>query len=143
MPEGVSPVDQGFAVIQFHGSQNPLFMSHFISLTEAADMTARYRQYREQILATAYKNQNILPICETFDRSEIDTILGKSGCDSLRIYYGMDTAYKVHAVIVGADTNGADILPAGTSLTTTEDDYIAERGFRCPDQCPPDSDLNS
>jgi hypothetical protein len=47
--------------------------NHFISLQTGIDMTTLYRQEKENILATAYKNQNILPISETFDRAAIDT----------------------------------------------------------------------
>jgi hypothetical protein len=43
--------------------------NHFISLQTGIDMTTLYRQEKENILATAYKNQNILPISETFDRA--------------------------------------------------------------------------
>lgn len=118
-------------------------MNHFISLQEAAQMTATYRQNREQILGTAYRNQNILPLAESFDRAAFDQLLQKPGCVGLRIYYGMNTQYQVHAVIVAYDQNNADMLPSSSSLTETEEEDILERGLRCPEQCPPDSELNS
>jgi hypothetical protein len=50
---------------------------------------------------------------------------------------------KVHAIIVGMDSNGHDLLPAGNSLNEEEEDLIIERGNRCPDICDSSSPLNS
>lgn len=113
-------------------------MSQLIPLATAVDMTTLYRQDRETILATAYKNQNILPKCETFDRSAFDSVLAQSGCTSIRIYYGMDSNNKVHAVIVGVNSSDEDII-----FPNTDNSLIIEEARRCPDDCPPASDLNS
>ena len=120
-------------------------MSQFISLELAADMTTRFRNNRNTILQSSYQNQNILCICETFDRSAFDTILAQTGCASVRIYYGMDENLKVHAIIVAADEEGHDILPGSTAnfIDPEEDESIIETGVRCPESCPPESDLNS
>ena len=61
-------------------------MSNFISLQQAADMTARYRKNMNEMLSEPYKGQNILSICETFQKSDIEKLLAKDGCKSLRIY---------------------------------------------------------
>lgn len=106
-------------------------------------MTSLYRQESENILKPAYQNQNILARSEAFDRAAFDTLLAKNGCAGLRIYYGMDTSLKVHAIIVPIDENGNDILPSANSLTEEGEDDIAERGIRCPDSCPQDSPLNN
>jgi len=118
--------------------------NHGIPLSIAAEMTARYRQNRNTILEEHYKNQDILPICETFSVDAIEEILAQPGCISLRIYYGMDDKLKVHAILVGADSTGKDILPSTDSktLTENEEDIIMEKGTRCPVDCPPASDLN-
>jgi hypothetical protein len=105
-------------------------------------MTALFRQERENILATAYRGQNILAKAESFERSAIEALLAKTGCEGLRIYYGMDESLKVHAILVGFDSEDNDILPQD-SLTGGGDDYIVENGIRCPDLCPPDSPINS
>ena len=119
--------------------------NHFISLQTGIDMTTLYRQEKENILATAYKNQNILPLSETFERTAIDAILQQQGCTAFRIYYGMTENLLVHAILVGVNENNEDILPSTVnSITTTEDpvDIIAEQSIRCPEECPPPSPLN-
>lgn len=121
-------------------------MNHFISLQEAIDMTTLYRNQYEDILKTEFQNQGILPLSEAFDRVAFDTVLGKEGCAGLRIYYGMSEDFKVHAIIVGTDENGHDILPDSSSsanVADDDDDDIIEKGNRCPDICPDDSPLNS
>ena len=111
-------------------------MSHLINLQTAITMTSTFRTNKETILATAYRNQNILTICETFTRDAFDTLLGQDDCQGIRIYFGMDSNYKVNAVIVGIDSNGNDILKTGA-------EKIAEMGQRCPPYCPSASPLNS
>lgn len=110
--------------------------SHLISLQNAIDMTSTFRDEKENILIQSLRGQNILPICETFDRSAFDTLLAQSGCEAIRVYFSMDSSLKVKLVIVGVDGNKADIL-------TSSDEKITEDGQRCPDICPPGSALNS
>jgi len=117
-------------------------MSHFISLSEAEGMTARYRLNREGVLENAYKNRNILPISETFDKAAFERLLSRPECTYVRIYYGMDEHFKIHAIIVAADEGGKDILP-NEQLTDSEEEDIIERGNRCPELCPEPSPLNS
>jgi hypothetical protein len=125
-------------------SKNILIMDHFIDLTTAQEMTLRYRDTREAVLAPLYQQLNVLPLSETFERSAIEAVLAQEGCSSLRVYYGMDADYGIHAILVGADASNADLLPS-TSLTseTEEPDLILEKGTRCPDICPESSPLNS
>jgi len=118
-------------------------MSQFIPLQEAVAMTELYRNQKDVILSPSHKGQNILALCETFDRETIDAILAQPGCASLHIYYGMDKELKVHAILVGADSEGQDIL--GIKKEGKEGDdggLIAERAIRCPEECPPPSPLN-
>lgn len=121
-------------------------MTHKIALQNAAEMTQRYRQNKESILAQAFQFQNLLSLCETFDRTAVDHLLGQPGCTALRIYYGMDIELKVHALLVGVDAANADILPTmvvkGDTDVADDDEYIAEQAIRCPPTCPPDSPLN-
>jgi hypothetical protein len=124
-------------------------MSHFISLANAMDLTNRFRQQKEVILADPYKNQDILPICESYDRAEFDALLSKPECAGIRIYYGMDADSKVKAIVVGYDATGTDILPStnlssssSTSESTDETGTdIIDNANRCPDICPIDSPL--
>lgn len=120
--------------------------NHFITLQKGIDMTTLYRQQKENILAAAHKNQNILPLSETFDRAAIDAILQEEGCTSFRIYYGMNEDLLLHAILVGVNANNEDILPSSgnsiSSLIDTADDVIVEQSVRCPPDCGPSSPLN-
>jgi hypothetical protein len=122
-------------------------MSDFIPVNVAAAMNADYRTNRELILKTEYQGKDILCICETFQKGQVQTLLDKSGCAALRVYYGMDDSMKVHAVLCAVDENNADILPPKTevrsrSLTVDGDDFTLENAQRCPEECPPPSQLN-
>ena len=114
-------------------------MSAFIDLTEAGEMTRTFRGIKEDILGTVYQNLKILPICETFDAAQVQDMLSNNGCVELRVYFGMDAAKKISAILVGVDSAGKDILPENDDAGN----FIIERGTRCPDNCPPTSPLNS
>jgi hypothetical protein len=107
-------------------------------------MTTLYRAEKENILATAYRDQNILPLSETFDRAAIDAILIEDGCTAVRIYYGMSEDLLVHAILVGVNEDNEDILPPSGNLLSneTDDEVIVEQGIRCPPDCAPSSPLN-
>jgi len=112
--------------------------NHFISLATAQAMTARFRAEKENILAPAYRGQNILSICETFNREPFDSVLAEEGCVGLRIYFGMEEDLKVKVIIVGVDADNKDILPSQSARRTTDDPDtgIIELGRPCPDFCP-------
>ena len=119
-------------------------MAHFISLKTAVAMTRLYRQEYENILQPPYRGKGILPFAEAFDRAAFDAVLAQDGCAGLRIYYGMDADLKVHAIIVGTDAKGNDLLPQGAARGGAEpEDLIIEKGNRCPDLCSNDSPLNN
>ena len=124
-------------------------MSNFITLEKAVQMTTLYRQQKENILADPFKGQNILVLSETFERESFDALLSEDDCTSIRIYYGMSDDLKIHAIGVGVNSKGEDILPSEgipaaeskvAALTTPP--VVVEEGLRCPDHCPPGSSLN-
>jgi hypothetical protein len=117
--------------------------NNLITLDAAINMTALYRREMNTILDYPFMDQNILPICETFNRAAFDTLLAETGCTAVRIYYGMSDDLKVHAIVVGVNSDNEDILPAValTEMSDT-DPVIIEEAFRCPDYCPPKSPLN-
>ena len=53
--------------------------NNFITLDTAVQMTTLYRQQKENILAEPFKGQNILAVCETFDRAAFDALLSEDG----------------------------------------------------------------
>ncbi|TAG84869.1 MAG: hypothetical protein EAZ20_16385, partial [Bacteroidetes bacterium] len=119
-------------------------MSKPISLQQGIKMTSFYRIQKEQILAQAFQGKKILATCETFSRKSIEDLLAKSGCEKLRIYYGMDDGFKVHAILVAVNDADQDILPPADSVISLEaDPYLWNDSRRCPDDCPPSSSLNS
>ncbi|MEP7376067.1 MAG: hypothetical protein ABI675_21910 [Chitinophagaceae bacterium] len=116
---------------------------HFISLAQAIEMTSRFRNEKENILAPEYKDKGILPICETFGRDAIDTLLAQTGCVALRVYGGMSANLDVRYIIVGVNALGEDMLPQGESASKIlTEPTIVEDGIRCPTTCPPGSPLN-
>jgi len=116
-------------------------MSQFINLPKAAAMTKRFRDNKEAILATAYRNKNVLPLSETFERQAIDMLLAQPGAAFLRVYYGMDEDLKLHAILVAANSQDEDILPVAQN-ENGENGSVVEDANRCPPLCPPESPLN-
>ena len=128
-------------------NQTPLLPppgSHFISLNRGIEMTSLFRAEKENVLATAFQNEDILPVCETFNRSDIDTLLAKQGCEALRVYLGMDESLRIKLLLVSVNGNAEDILPVQSTIgpDSNDDDDIVEEGQRCPPACPPPSPLN-
>lgn len=112
----------------------PTTNNHEISLQDAIDMTTLYRA----------NQPSGMPICETFDVNAIRKLLSVPGCSYLRIYYGMKEDNSIHAILVAADENNADILPPQNSLETNDNNpIIVDEGIRCPPACPPPSSLNT
>lgn len=95
---------------------------------------------KTEVLADGYKE--ILCNCETFDREAFDKVLAKDGCTGIRIYFGMDAINQLRLVVVGVNAQDQDMISSQSS-SLTEDDDIFDNGRRCPDECPPDSPLNS
>jgi hypothetical protein len=117
-------------------------MSNFINLDQAIALTTQYRSQKELMLIPELRGKGILPICETFDASAFNTLVGEPGCVSIRVYLGMDQDLKVRVLAVGVNEQGEDILPAAGSARALDDGgHIVEDGQRCPDICHP-SPLN-
>lgn len=114
--------------------------NHSISLNEAIELTKKNRQDRQTVVKSEYQDQDIIPICETFDKEAILDLLNRTECRYFRIYYGMSDSVQLHAVLVGANEDGIDILP-GDAINPSP--LILDRSERCPRLCPPPSDLNT
>ena|SRR5215208_4295243 len=118
---------------------------HFISLEAGKRLIKKYKDHKEKVDKSVGKK--LLPTCESFDRAAFDTILAKPGCTGIRIYLGMDEADLVRLVIVGVNEKDEDILPStisqGKGGDETTGEEIIENGIRCPEICPPASDLNT
>ena len=123
---------------------------HAIPLADAAAMTLRYRENKTLILQPQYPPE-ILALCETFNKDAIVALANQPLAVGIRIYYGMDENLLVHAILVGVDAQGADILPTTATSSATRkaadddddgDGGIEEDGIRCPPTCPPGSPLN-
>lgn len=119
--------------------------AHKISLEEAVDMTKRYREHKETILKTEYQGKDILCLSETFNKEELLRYFSKPEIYGIRIYYGMDATLKTHAILVGVDQEGKDILPVAKNIQVNQEEepLIFEDGKRCPPECSLSSVLNS
>lgn len=106
-------------------------------------MTTRYRQNKEQVINPVYTNQDILAVCDKFDKSIFETLILKANCTAIRIYYGMDETLKIHPIVVAVNENDEDILPGSGLSSTLGADDTGEDSLRCPPYCPPPSPLNS
>lgn len=115
---------------------------HSISLAEAKKMTRKFRDEKDKLMRDEYKGQHLMPHCESFDRAAFDALLRREDCKGVRIYYGMKDTPHIHAIIVGFDENGKDILPQAGAVMDSTDPTIIQNGQSCPSNCPPSSDLN-
>lgn len=115
--------------------------SHRITLDRALEMTARYKANMDIIISPDMANQNILAICETFRKDELIAYLSQDFVYSIRIYYGMSEDLQIHAIVLGADKDGNDILPIQPNHLHPpgdgEDGELFEDAVRCPTYCPP------
>jgi len=115
----------------------------FISLQQAIEMTTRYRQNKGTVIDPVYSGNDILSVCDTFNKTAIETLLAKPGCTAIRLYYGMNTDLQVRPILVAVNIDNEDILPPTTGDITTTGDDIVDDTVRCPPWCPPPSSLNS
>ena len=115
----------------------------FISLSKAIEMTTRYRQNKNAVIAPAYSGNDILAICDTINKAAIEALLAKPGCTAIRLYYGMDDALQLRPILVAVNQNDEDILPANTVNNDVVGTDIVDDTVRCPPWCPPPSSLNS
>jgi hypothetical protein len=116
---------------------------HLITLDDAKKMTKKFRDDKDKIVKDEYKGKHLVPNCESFDRAAFDELLQREDCKGVRIYYGMKPEdHKVHAIIVGFDEAGKDILPVEGIVMDGTNGCIIQDGTACPNNCPPPSDLN-
>jgi hypothetical protein len=96
---------------------------HSITLADAAEMTARFRDN--------------MPwddtIAEFFGKSALLAILNQEDCVGIRLYFGFDDQMRPSMVAVGAKANQDDLVNG----------YLAERALKCPIYCSSANDLNS
>lgn len=98
-------------------------MGEFITLDEAAQMTARYR-------ATIQPGETI---AYAISKDFISRILNQNDCEGLRIYYGKNNLGETTLVVTGINENKDDMY---TGL-------IADGMVICPVDCGITSPLNS
>jgi len=115
----------------------------FISLQQAIDMTTRYRQNKSAVIDPAYSGNDILSICNTFNKADIEALLAKPECAAIRLYYGMNEDLQVRPMLVAVDKNDNDILPPDAVDDGAIGEFIADNTVFCPPICPKTSVLNS
>jgi hypothetical protein len=115
--------------------------SQQISLTNAVAMTETFRANRSTVFNSSYANA--LCNSETFKLAEVNALLAVTGAAGLRIYYGMDDNYNIHAILAAVDEQGNDIIPPENASLNGDPAILLEQGIRCPPTCPEESPLNS
>jgi hypothetical protein len=117
---------------------------HSISFEEAKKMTTKFRAEKDAIMKDEHKGKHLIPHCESFDRTPFDQLLQREDCKGIRIYYGMkENDKRVHAIIVGIDSEGRDIVTSVDNVARDgTDPIIIENGLPCPNNCPESSGLN-
>ena len=117
---------------------------HYISLQDAAALTARWRQN----LPSGALNGG------RFDRIAFDNLLSQPGCAGIRIYMGMDLPGSNNNpslwtfVLVSTDADGNDMVGAGSALSPRgaaagSGGDTEEHPYVCPPVCGATSPLNS
>lgn len=110
---------------------------NLVPVSRANDMIALYRENKETILAPNYKKTDVLAFSETFNADDVRLLLSQPGCVGFRIRYGMDDKLWLHAILVGVDANGNDIIIQNPGFGLKDDEgYVLEDAFRCPPDCP-------
>jgi hypothetical protein len=95
----------------------------FITLEEGAAMTARYRN-------TINPGE---PLGFLSSKSIFDRIFNQTGCEGIRIYFGINESGKQNLVVVGTDSAGNDLASG----------LIADSFGACPPVCSSSNPLNS
>lgn len=98
-------------------------MGEFITLDEASQMTARYRNSIQPGETISY----------TISKEFVARIIAQDNCHGLRIYYGINEDGVKNLVINGTDQLNNDMY----------DGLIADGMIICPADCFADSPLNS
>lgn len=132
---------------------------HVISFNTAIDYTKAYRQAKselqKQLQDTGYLDRNFnLPAAEMFNRDIFAALLNRNGAEGIRIYLGLNEKQEVCFVMVPTDAKGNDLqgtivppdvasIPGISSAYALPpvSDEAAEKGHRCPHQCPSGSGL--
>ena len=97
-------------------------------------MINRFKNEQENILIPLHQNKEILPLSETLEKDQLEKLLKLPGCEKLRIYYGMDSLLKVHAILVAVDKENQDIIIQNEDAYESEEDILNDN-IRCPPTC--------
>ena len=103
-----------------------------IEQAEALQLISNYKDQRSVILRDEF-DISILTLSETFQKEDFESLLNQTGCTNIRAYIGMDDRNNLRFIFIGVNSKNQDIL---------ENNIIIERGMRCPNNCPPASDIN-
>jgi hypothetical protein len=96
-----------------------------IPLATAKEWTANYR-------ATIKPGDTL---AHYFGGDIIRKVLNESGCVGIRIYYAIDDKGQKQLLIVGADENGDNLLPAEEGTRNSNDNIIVDFSMPCPEFC--------
>ncbi len=123
-------------------------INHYISISDAHDLIARFKTNRPSIIRGDFVNADPFTVSQTFNDEAVLDLLGQEGCIGLRAYFGMydsetsdDKKGKIVLVLCGVDEDGNDLNLAVTSTSTGQ--IILEDGQPCPPICSAPSKINN
>lgn len=95
-------------------------INHTLPVMEGLTMIDNFIANRETMLAGAFQGNDTLPVSETFNLQTILNLITQPSAVGFRAYLGLDSTNKVRIILVGADSDGKDIIqrnretPGGT-----------------------------
>jgi len=102
--------------MSFNGNEGSV-----ISLSDGSVLTKRYRDNNPDSGKGVF-----------YGRAHIEAILAQSGCKGIRMYFATEADGSQTVVLVGADSNGDDLL-----------NVVIENGTKCPVTCGSTNVLNN
>jgi len=85
-------------------------IDHTLPVMDGLRMVDNFIANRETMLSQAFQGNNTLPVSETFNLKTIQDLICQYPAVGFRVYLGLDDNNQVRIILVGADSDGKDII---------------------------------